>query len=149
MIVALVLAPIMNGSVFSDAAELVMTVLFGMIYSFSGLYGSIWLFRYLDLKYDWLRDIWKRLIIGLIAVELWSAVVFLALTPILLYWIKDASIPVIVTELKKNFIYPLVMAPSGMLLIAAFEFFKHWKASYRKQEKIKGGDDGVQIRGAQ
>jgi LytS/YehU family sensor histidine kinase len=63
--------------------------------------------------------------------------VFLTLTPVLLYWIKDASIPVIITELKKNFIYPLIMAPSGMLLIAAFEFFKHWEASYQKQEKIK------------
>lgn len=127
----------MNGSVFGDPVEFLMTVFFGMIYTFSGLYGSVWLFRYLDRQYDWLRDIWKRLIIGLIAVELWSAIVFLTLTPALLYWIKDASIPVIIMELKKNLLYPLVMAPSGMLLIAAVEFFEHWKASFRKQEKIK------------
>src|SRR5690606_13428064 len=45
--------------------------------------------------------------------------------------------PVILRALKANIAYPLFMGLPGMLVIAAIEFFKNWKLSYLKQERLK------------
>ncbi len=136
VIIAVVLTPMMNGVTFTNAGLFLMTVGFATIYPFAGLYGSIWLFRFLDRKYDWLKDLWKRLLIGLIVVEIWSIVIYLVLTPLILMGFKGDTWAATVVELKKHIFYPVIMAPTGMLIIATIEFFSHWKAAYLRQEKL-------------
>jgi two-component system, LytTR family, sensor kinase len=137
LIVSVVLTPIMNKGIFQRPEEIFLTVLLSFVYSITGLYGSIWLFKYLDKKYDWLNDIWKRLIIGVIAVEFWGLFIYLIMTPALLYYLRRASFEEILSDVTTNIWYPLIMAPTGMLIIAAVEFFQHWKKSYVRQEQLK------------
>jgi hypothetical protein len=137
LVIALLLAPVMHADLFKSFEDFGITILFGLIYTFSGLYGSIWLFRYLDHKYDWIKDIWKRLVIGVIAVELWGILIYVLLTPLLLILFKGEALPDILHAMKKNIAYPLVMGVFGMVIIAAVEFFKNWKLAYVKQEKLK------------
>lgn len=136
-IVALVLAPVMNADFLKDAANFWSTIFFGLFYTLSGLYGAIWLFKYLDRKYDWIKDLWKRLIIGLVVVELWSVLAYGIMTPILLYVFKGASFEEILVQLRANVKYPLLMGIAGMVIIASVEFFKNWKTSYLKSQKLK------------
>lgn len=137
LIVSIVLAPIMNKNVLQSREEFFITVLFGLIYTFSGLYGSIWLFRYLDKKYDWLKNIWKRLVFGIVAVEVWSILIYMLVTPLLLFFFRGDSPEGIFDELKKNGVIALVMGLPGMLIITSIEFFRYWKQSYLKEEKLK------------
>lgn len=127
----------MSRGMFDSYEEFFITILFSLIYTLSGLYGSIWLFKYLDKKYDWLKDIWKRLIIGIVVVELWSLLIYVIVTPVLLLYLRNASITEITPMLKDNMIYPLIMGIPGMLIISVVEFFNNWKISYLKQEKLK------------
>ncbi len=136
LIVATLLSPIVNPQLFESLEMFWMTITFSLIYTLSGLYGAIWLFTYLDLKYDWIKDLWKRLIIGIVAVEIWSVLIFVIITPILLYFIKDDEWPQIWVEMKKNIKYPLIMGLVGILILAPIEFFKNWKKSYLKQQKL-------------
>ncbi len=137
LIISIVMAPIMNRAVLTDPQEFFITIMSGLIYTVSGLYGSIWLFQFLDKKYDWLKDIWKRLTIGIVAVEVWSMLIFILITPPLLYLVRGNSMENIMIELRKNILTPLIMGLPGMLIIASIEFFKYWKSSYLKQEKLK------------
>jgi len=137
LVVATLVAPIINPHMFANQGIFWMTLSFSLIYTFSGLYGSIWLFKFLDKKFDWTKDIWKRLIIGVLAVESWSVFIYVLITPPLLFLFYDSSWSMILDEMKANVKYPLLMGLPGMLIMAAIEFFQNWKNSYLKQQKLK------------
>lgn len=137
LIVATVLAPVMNENFFEDVENFWTTIFFGFFYTSSGLYGAIWLFQYLDKKFDWIKDLWKRLIIGILVVEVWSVLAYAVMTPVILYLFKEDSIEQILLQLKANLKYPLLMGLAGMVIIASVEFFKNWKSSYLKREKLR------------
>jgi two-component system, LytTR family, sensor kinase len=137
LVVATILAPIMDRRALTDVSKFVEGVVFGFAYSFSGLFFSIWTFRYLDRKFDWQKSIIRRLVIGVLAVELLSLVTYMVITPLILYFWRETPWPAIITELTANAFLPLLMGLPGMLIIASIEFFKYWKASYLKQEKLR------------
>ena len=137
LIVATIIAPVVNPHMFANQEIFWMTLAFSMIYTFSGLYGSIWLFKFLDKKFDWTKDIWKRLIIGVLVIEIWSVLIYAIVTPVLLILINNDPWESVIHEMKINIKYPMIMGLPGMLIMVAIEFFQNWKSSYLKQQKLK------------
>ena len=137
IIVAVVVVPFINPGLFIDPGYFWLNIQFSLIYTISGLYGTIWLFKLLDKKYDWIKNLWKKIIIGFLVVEVWSVAIFLAVTPILLHLYFDVSWEDTIPQLVKNVKYPLLMGIPGMIILSAIEFFKNWKQSYLKQQKLR------------
>src|SRR5262245_52311806 len=115
----------MNPNIFRSFKEAGITVFSGLIYTLAGLYGSTWLFTYLDRKYDWIKDIWKRLIIGLISVEVWGLLIYISITAFLLFAFGNISGVEIINQVKSNIAYPLIMSVLGMMIIAVTQFFSN------------------------
>jgi two-component system, LytTR family, sensor kinase len=137
LIVATILAPIMDRHALTDFWRFAEGVAFGFAYSFSGLFLSIWTFRYLDRKFDWQKNIVKRLVIGVLVVEALSLFTYGLVTPLILFFLRGTPWDSVVSEMKSNFVMPLLMGLPGMLIIASIEFFRYWKASYLKQQRLR------------
>ncbi len=137
LIVAVIVAPFINPDLFSDLDYFWLTIQFSLICTTSGLYGTIWLSRYLDKKYNWINNLWKRLVLGIVVLEAWSVIIYTITMPILLYIYFDVSGDETIYQLLRNVKYPLLTGIAGMLILSVIEFFKNWKQSYLKQQKLK------------
>ena len=121
----------------NNIENVVILLLYGFGFGISTTFGVNWIWEVLDKRYDWIKDLWKRVIFGFILIELWVTIAFIVVAFIFQWIFWSTSLDDLIYT-AKNYIYiPAIMAIPLAITISAIAFFKNWKNSFQKREKLK------------